>query len=108
MKTIVAIIPTWPSASHHYSSSGPGIAQSHQFGPQRPQSVQTHTPPHTSVPSHAFAQQVRFEAATSSAENFLFASSTCTPNTGPPPSSFVSVLPTNSVPAASIVSLPLA
>src|ERR1051325_3049744 len=98
MKTIVAIL-----SSRDYTSGGCGIAQSHQLGPQRPQSVQTHTPPQTSVPSHAFAQQVKPATASRSDWSLLFASSTCTPNTGPLPSSFVSPLPTSSVPAASIV-----
>src|SRR6185369_8940977 len=96
-----------PNRALHYSSGGPGIAQSHQLGPQRPQSVQTHTPPQTSVPSHVFAQQVKADAASRSDRSFLLASSTCTPNASPFPLSSVSPLPTDRAPAASIVSLPL-
>src|SRR6185369_15429241 len=93
-----------PNRAVHYSSGGPGIAQSHQLGPQRPQSVQTHVP-QTNVPLHALTQQVKPDAASRSDERLLFGFSTCTPNPGTP-SSFVSSLPTSRVPAASSLSLP--
>ena len=89
-------------ATRHHSSSGPGIAQSHQLGPHREQSVQTHTAPQTSVPSHARAQQVKPDASTRSAGRLLLAFSTCTPNAF---SNFISLPPTCRVVTASVVAI---
>src|ERR1043165_1442038 len=105
MKTIVAIFPACRAHSFHYSSGGPGIAQSHQPGPQRPQSVQTHTPQIT-VPAQVVAQHVRGGVANAAAGSFLSGLRTCTLNCTFPRLSLVKSLSTSRVSTASIVSFP--
>src|ERR1041385_1965344 len=82
-----------------------GAAQSHQPGPQRPQSVQTHTPQIT-VPAQVVAQHVRGGVANAAAGSFLSGLRTCTLNCTFPRLSLVKSLSTSRVSTASIVSFP--